>query len=180
MKQFEIINSKLKEINIELIEYANSLELEFICEFNMENCNEIPWGELDCKGIYFIEIKNNYLFLDFKSWVENFQEEWENEMYKKKFVSNLKKVRINKHSELNEWIPLYIGKSKKIKNRIHEHIYKELGKPTFALKLISREHIKKEIFRLSVVRVTTENYDWIMPVFEKTLRDKYNPIIGRQ
>ena len=180
MKQLESINTKLKNINAELIEFANSLELEFVCEFNMENCNEIPWENINCKGIYFIEIKNNYLFEDFKTWAENFRKEWEDEMYKKKFVPNLKKIRINKLSELNEWIPLYIGKSKKIKSRVYEHIHKELGKPTFALKLNSRQHIKKETFRLSILKVDTENYDWVMPVFEKTLRDKLNPIIGRQ
>lgn len=180
MKQLKDINIKLKAINKELIEVAKVLEFEFVCEFNLKNCDEIPWENIDCKGIYFIEIKNNYLFKDFKTWVENFRNEWENEIYKKNFVPNLKNIRIKRHSELNEWIPLYIGKSKKIKTRIFEHIYKELGKTTFALKLNSREHIKKESFRLSIVKVETDNYDWVMPVFEKTLRDKHNPIIGRQ
>ena len=175
------VEKKLKEINSELIEYANLLEFEKICEFDMQNCHsEIPWKELEYSGIYFIEIKNDLKFSDFTSWVTNFREEWEDSKYKTHFVSNLRKKRINTHKELNEWIPIYIGKSKKISGRIHEHIYKELGKPTFALKINARENIKKEKFRLSVIKVSTENYDWVLPLFEKTLRNKINPIIGRQ
>lgn len=180
MTQFETINTKLKEINIELVNYANLLEFEEICEFDLKNCNNIPWEEISCKGIYLIEIKNNSNYSDFKSWVENFKDEWEDKKYKYEFVPNLKNIRINRHKDLKDWVPIYIGKSKKISGRIHQHIFKEMGKRTFALKLNAREHAQKETFRLSVIKVSTENYDWIVPVLEKTLRDKINPIIGRQ
>ena len=75
---------------------------------------------------------------------------------------------------------MYIGKSKKISSRIHQHIYKEIEKTTFALKLNAREHTKKEIFKLSVIKIPSENYDWIVPTLERSLRDKINPIIGKQ
>lgn len=181
MNQFETINVKLHDIYIELIKYADSLEFEKVCEFNMDNCKiNIPWRDIECSGIYFIEIKNDLRFSDFTSWVTNFRKEWEDEKYKVHFVSNLRKMRIDKHKELNEWIPIYIGKSKKISERVYQHIYKELGKPTFALKLNARENIRKENFRLSVIKIGGDNYDWIMPVFEKNLRNRINPIIGRQ
>lgn len=181
MNQLERIDVKLKVLNSELISLANSIEIEQICEFNMENCGAaIPWNDIVFSGVYLIEIKNDSKFSDFASWLSNFREEWEDPKYKTHFVSNLRKVRIAKHSELKEWIPIYIGKSKQIASRVHQHIYKELGKPTFALKLNSRENMKKYTFRLSAINVASENYDWVMPVFEKTLRDKINPIIGRQ
>lgn len=181
MSQLETINTKLQELNIELTSYADSLEFEQICEFNLENCSTtIPWNDLVFSGIYLFEIKNDLKFQDFPSWVANFRIKWEDLQYKPHFVSNLRKIRIGMHTELKEWIPIYIGKSKLIGGRVHQHIYKELGKPTFALKLNARENMKKETFRLSVIKVTPQNYDWVMPVFEKTLRNKINPIIGRQ
>lgn len=181
MNQLDRINIKLQELNNELVSYAESLEFEKICEFQLEDCGTIiPWNEIVFSGVYLIEIKNDFKHSDFSSWVDNFREKWEDLRYKPHFVSNLRKVRINKHSELNDWIPIYIGKSRQIGGRIHQHIYKELGKPTFALKLYARENMKEEVFRLSVIRVDSQNYDWVMPVFEKTLRNKINPIIGRQ
>lgn len=181
MDQLKLINIKLRELNSELISLANSIDFKKICEFDLENCaTNIPWNDIVFSGIYQIEIKNDAKFNDFTSWVNNFRDEWEDPKYKKHFVANLRKVRIAKHSELNDWIPIYIGKSKQIGGRIHQHIYKELGKPTFALKLNARENMRNYTFRLSVIKVSPENYDWVMPVFEKTLRNKINPIIGRQ
>lgn len=181
MNTLEAINTKLKEINTELILYADTIEFQQICEFNLESCSTIiPWKNIVYSGIYFIEIKNNSELETFSAWIDYFRAEWEHEDYKRHFVSNLRKVRISQHTELKDWIPIYIGKSKQIGSRIHQHIYKELGKPTFALKLNARENMRDKIFRLSTVQIPSENYDWVMPVIEKTLRNKYNPIIGRQ
>lgn len=181
MDQLEAINSKLRELNNEVVLFANSLEFEPVCEFNIENCStDVPWNDLEFSGIYLIEIKNDLKFNDFASWVNNFRGEWEKELYKLNFVPNLRKVRVSAHKELKEWVPLYIGKSKSIRGRVHQHIFKELKKPTFALKLNARENMKKETFRLSAIKVSHQNYDWVMPVVEKTLRNRINPIIGRQ
>lgn len=182
MSSFEMIKNKINELNSQLISYAENLEFEVKCEFILDNCSEtIPWVEIEGNGVYFIEIKNNNNFPDFKSWVENFRLEWEDPLYKRRFVSNLKKNRIkNQNDKFEEWIPLYIGKSQNIRSRVWEHIYKRLDQNTFALKLNEREHAKKETFRLSVIQLPTENYNMIMPVIESTLRKKLNPIIGRQ
>jgi hypothetical protein len=182
MTKFEIINSKIKELNDELVNYASALEFETKCEFTLGNCEtSIPWNEIKGKGVYLIEIKNNKNFNNFKSWVENFRIEWEDPLYKSKFVSNLKKNRIRGQGEkFDEWIPLYIGKSSNISGRVREHIYKKLTQNTYALKLNEREHARKETFKLSIIRIETENYNMIMPVIENTLRKKLNPIIGRQ
>lgn len=182
MNQFENLNIKLKVINDQLIEYAENLEFKVISEFTLENCKSIiPWDNIEGNGIYYIEIKNHYHFNDFKSWVENFRNEWEDQIYKRRFVPNLQKNRIKAQQEkFDEWIPLYIGKSKNIRGRVWEHIFKDLSTNTFALKLNAREHAKKETFRLSIIQIPSENYDIIMPIIEKTLRKKLNPIVGRQ
>jgi len=60
------INTKLQQLNAELISYANTLEFEPVCEFNLDNCAVIiPWNEIVFSGIYFIEIKNDSLLESF-------------------------------------------------------------------------------------------------------------------
>jgi hypothetical protein len=176
------IDILLTDFSKKVYDTSKTLQFSIICEFNMtpESLEIIPWDLLSYSGIYFIEIKNDKIHTSFETWISYFKSEWENEIYKGKFVSNPKKNRINKHIELKEWVPLYIGKSKNIKKRIQEHIYLPLEKPTFALKLNSREHLRQSTFRISTINIPVKNYNWIMPVSESSLRDKLNPIIGRQ
>ena len=182
MIDFTEIDNKLETIHGELIEIIDNLEFEEVCEFTLLNCKEtIDYEKLNCKGIYLIEIKNDYRFDNFNLWIEDFRNRWEDPKYIQKFVSNLRKGRIQSQGENFEaWIPLYIGKSKLVKSRISQHIFKELNKPTFALKLNARENMRNEIFRISIIRFSTKKYDWISSVLESTLRNRINPIIGRQ
>lgn len=113
-------------INVDNIkEQIGKLSFETICDFkpNKIHIPEIPWGSLNYPGIYLIEIKNDNKFDSFKPWIEDFKFKWENEKYLRHFTPNLKKKRIVKHNELKEWMPLYIGKSRRIEGRVHEHIY---------------------------------------------------------
>lgn len=176
----EMIDEKISAIQIELEEFAQSLKFEELCEFSMTNLENIPWENLNFQGLYLIEIKNDLKHIFFKEWAEEFCLRWMDPQYVKRWVSNPKKMRLSKHLELNLWIPLYIGKSKKIKDRFHEHIHLKLEQPTTGLKLKVRHNMQNEIFKLSVINVSTQNYDWVMPKLEKILRDKINPIIGRQ
>lgn len=181
MLDFKIIDSEVTKLQIAVREYAETLKFNIDCEFKLaEEISEIPWAELNYKGIYLIEIKNNQRFETINLWIENFKEEWENSLYKLRFVPNLKKKRIAYHKELTDWIPIYIGKSKNVGGRVKEHIFKKLGKNTFALKLMERTNLKNETFRLSTIKLEVENYDWIVPVIENSLRNRINPIIGRQ
>ena len=161
---------------------AENMQFSVVCEFELtdESIKEIPWQAIQYSGIYFIEIKNCNRHSSFESWVTEFKTNWTNEKYKRRFVPNPKKYRIDKHSELTTWIPLYIGKSKNISKRFWEHVYLGLDRPTFALKLLSRDHLKNNRFRLSAIKIDVGNYDWIMPVLENYFRNKINPIIGRQ
>jgi hypothetical protein len=133
---------------------VESMQFSVACEFELtdESLNEIPWETIQCSGIYFIEIKNCNRHTSFDSWVNEFRTDWTNDKYKKWFVPNPKKFRIGKHSELTNWIPLHIGKSKNISKRLHEHIFLGLDQPTYALKLKSRDHLKTGRFRLSAIK----------------------------
>jgi len=164
---------------------AQAAELEFTIlgdefKLNVDNIPEIPWHTFHYPGVYLLEIKNNTKFEDFTSWLNYFEPKWADPKYIASYTSNLKQKRTSKHKELKDWIPLYIGKSKDIEGRVHEHIFKELHKTTYALKLNARENLFNETFRISTIKIDLLNYGALMPIIESTLRDKINPIIGKQ
>ncbi|MCC5919750.1 MAG: hypothetical protein LAT68_00020 [Cyclobacteriaceae bacterium] len=175
------IDKELQKQFEKLSEVVGDISLVEIVEFKLEEAKEkIPLDEINYSGIYLLEIKNNGSFDSFQEWVDNFKKEWEHKEYFRQSTPSLKKMRTRAHNELTEFIPLYLGKSKNIGRRIYEHIYKELGKKTFALKLMARQNLKDETFRLSTVKVEVENYDAIVPRIEWQLRNRINPIIGKQ
>jgi hypothetical protein len=181
MKKIAEIDKNISLQLNELTKVADKIDFIEICSFKVKSeIIEIPWDEIAHTGIYLIEIKNDNKHKTFESWIDKFRKDWEDEKYLKKFVPNLKKKRIGKHSELNEWIPLYIGKSKNIGGRLKDHIYQNLNKTTFALKLLARENLKAHTFRLSVIKLDVENYNHIVPFIESHMRERINPIIGKQ
>ncbi|MFG0592213.1 hypothetical protein ACF8C4_13915 [Myroides odoratimimus] len=153
-----------------------------IGEFKVSDFSDLDSSVAECnfKGIYFFEIKNNFKFDNIEHWKQDFIIRWEEGTYKRKFVPNTRKSRLNKLTENQEWIPLYIGKSRKVSTRIKEHIYKPLDKNTFAMKLKARENFNEEIFRVKALEINVEHYDWIVPLVEKELRNIYHPIVGKQ
>ena len=183
----------LKEIltiDNQLTDYLNSLEsqaakLEFTplgkeFKLNKKHIPEIPWHSFHYSGVYLFEIKNNTKFEDFSSWLNYFEPKWADPKYVASYTSNLKQKRTSQHKELRDWIPLYIGKSKSIEGRVHEHIFKELHKTTYALKLNARNNLFDETFRISTIKIDLLNYGALMPIIEASLRNKINPIIGKQ
>ncbi len=181
MEKIKAIDIELKKQFETLNQIVSEVKLSEILEFKLDEAEEkITWNEIVYSGIYLVEIKNNGTYTSINEWIDNFKAEWENEEYLRRFTPNLKKMRIKAHTNLNEWIPIYIGKSKNIGNRIHEHIFKELEKTTFALKLMARRNLKNEIFRLKTLKIEVENYDAIVPRIEWQLRNSINPIIGKQ
>lgn len=178
----------LRKIDLELTnqfellhQIIDDTSLNQICQFKLnKHIKEIPWGELKYSGIYLFEIKNNGNFSSFDKWINDFKLAWRDPEYFKQFTPDLKEMRIRSHSELNEWIPLYIGKSKNIEGRVHEHIFKDLHKTTFALKLLARTNLQNDLFRLSTLKIDVSNYDAIVPKIEWQLRNRINPIAGKQ
>ncbi|AJH14547.1 hypothetical protein [Myroides profundi] len=173
----------LKEIFEKIIrESRKDIIWREIGEFKVDDFGKLDnlIDECNFKGIYFFEIKNNLKFDDIEQWKQDFIDRWEERTYKRKFVPNTRKSRLNKLIENQEWIPLYIGKSRKVSTRIKEHIYKPLEKNTFAMKLAARENFNEEIFRVKVLEINVDHYDWIVPLVEKELRNIYHPIVGKQ
>ena len=182
MESIKKIDATFSEILHSLGDEITKLTFEEICEFklNKQHIPEIPWGTLNYSGVYMFEIKNQGNHNSIKSWVDEFTAKWEDIKYKQHFTPNLRKKRIEKHDKLKEWIPIYIGKSRRIEGRVHEHIFMDLYKTTFALKLNARENLQDEIFKLHTIKCEVNNYDWIVPLIESKKRDIINPIVGRQ
>jgi len=143
---------------------------------NYSGINELNWG-----GIYLIEIKTESTNSSI-DWIEEFCNEWQKPEYVRCFVPNIKKKRTRFHFDnvVQEWFPLYIGKSRNISRRIKEHLDLKLTQPTTSLKLRERKNMYGHEFRVSTIKIETVNYDIIAPQFESVMRDKINPILGRQ
>lgn len=183
MKTLNEIDIELSDIFKSYDNIVNELTFETIGTFTTEDFQKKSdlLKDLDYQGIYLIEIKNRTNLNTFDEWILEFQKIW---VEHKEFTPSIKKKRISVHSSLtsnlNEWIPLYIGKSKKINKRVEKHIFKEINKTTYALKLKARGNLDKETFRLKTIKLDVTNYDSILPIIERILRDQINPIIGKQ
>lgn len=173
----EIVEELKAQIQIEL----NSLNFENTIEFNVNSFDKSLLENLNFAGIYLFEIKRD-LKLNYNDWSLMFKEEFrgKNKEFLKKFTPNIIESRIKTHKDEDEWIPFYLGKSKKISERIDKHLYSRLGIPPWALKLNSRPDLMKYQFRLKTLKIDVKNYDFIVPFIEKTIRQNIKPIVGRQ
>jgi hypothetical protein len=134
------------------------------------------------KGLYFIEIRvDKPKRTSVEAWMAGFKSAWDQDEFKQCFVPSCQKARMKKNEALQEWMPLYLGKAKKVGNRIWEHLYLEKDKRTFALKLKARNLLAGNRFRLSVLRLPdVQHYDVLAPKLEAALRNKLHPLVGRQ
>ena len=137
-------------------------------------------ASLQYSGVYLVEIKTNPSFATIQDWITDFLIKWEDDKYIANFVPNSRISRVRKHSEFKTWFPIYLGRAKNISGRIKMHIFKEMNKPTGALKLRERVNIHGCEFRISTIKVNVENYDLIVPQVERYFRNEINPILGRQ
>lgn len=136
-------------------------------------------------GIYLIEVCTSGESTEtIENWLTKFCEEWLDEKYTRQFVANPKKKRLKIHldkGELDEWMPLYIGKSKNINRRLWEHVNLPLNKSTFALKLKERPTMITRSWRFSTINLQNiRNYDILAPKIEQIMRKKFHPIVGKQ
>ena len=155
---------------------AMELQPEYVCSL----ADEKKISEQDYAGIYLIEVHTGGKSIDVKEWISALRLEWEHPDFLKKFTANFKEKRIRHHKSLPEWMPLYIGKSKTVGKRVLEHLNLELDKSTFAMKIKARPTMAKRDFRLSTLRLPVRNYSIIAPALESALRDRINPLIGKQ
>jgi hypothetical protein len=142
--------------------------------------DQLPIGSLNFQGIYFFEIQNSLEPQHVVAFLQDFKSKWERPDYKPRFVPNTTIKRLSCHTSPMEWVPLYIGKSKNISARVNEHLNMPLTRNTFGMKIFSRDNLTGHTFRVSTIALNVQNYDLIAPAIEKFLRDKFNPILGRQ
>ncbi|MDN5288607.1 MAG: hypothetical protein JWR38_4881 [Mucilaginibacter sp.] len=172
-----IVSAELLKLN----SIAELLNFEKICEFELkEDINEICDKSHSYPGIYFFEIKNTDFDTDTLTWMNAFTALWKDKDYHKQWVPGIKKIRVRAHTQITDWIPLYIGKSKNVGSRINEHLLKDLDKTTFAMKLKARKNLYGKTFRVQALKMDVINYDVIVPHLESVLRNKWNPIVGKQ
>lgn len=176
MKKLAEIDQALSGLFQDLPRLAGTLAFQEVCELGDEHTVSLQ----KYQGIYRIDIRASGNHSTFRSWAAWFVSEWVRPEYERKFVPNPKKKRLAAHSEIMEWVPLYLGKSKDIAHRVWEHMHLRLDQPTTAMKLKQRVNMASQRFRLSTIRVDVKNYDLIMPQLERALRDEHNPILGRQ
>jgi hypothetical protein len=135
-------------------------------------------------GIYLIEVKTTQAERrNLDQWLTQFSAQWLAPEYYQKFVANPQKKRIEHHAglgTLQEWMPVYIGKSKKVHVRLWEHVHLPLDKRTFSMKLASRPTMMSRKWRFSTISLDgVKNYDVLAPKMELAMRNKLHPIVGR-
>tara|TARA_B100000949_G_C14223585_1_gene425666 strand:- start:455 stop:1009 length:555 start_codon:yes stop_codon:yes gene_type:complete len=175
-EQFDLVKAKITKDN-----------LTTLCEFDLndlESLKEKTQVLRKIKGIYLFEIHNQESLL-FDEWIEGFTNKFrgfENK-YLQKWTPNIvgKRTKIHKNqSSSSEWIPLYLGKSQNIADRIDKHLNSKLGYPPSALKLKHRGNLNDERFRIQYIDFSyIRNYEAIVGLIEKKLREEINPIAGR-
>lgn len=194
------LNELCFELENNLVEAAESLEFnEVISVFQLRDFKSISAELLpsspifnslnNVSGLYLFEIKKD--INTFKEWFDTFENKFHNLNEKKDFFRYKFTPRVNKLKkdleiyENQDWIPLYVGKSQNLKQRMHEHLFSKLGKSPFGLKLYSRfEHdvFLDNFFRLKIIRldrIDKKNYAFIAPNLEIKLKRKIRPIVGK-
>ena len=117
--------------------------------------------------------------------LELFSDEWLKPAENIKYFPKSNKGNIEKtlkDSDESEWIPLYIGKSEKVIDRVKQHVELAPEKKTYALKLNARakqlEGAKIEITSLPL-DVDKDNY-FLVGLIEYLIRKEMLPIVGKQ
>ncbi|EPN8252974.1 hypothetical protein ACT3SD_004652, partial [Vibrio alginolyticus] len=135
-------------------------------------------------GIYYFEAKFN--FKDYE-YLEDFGNRWGAIRSRNlpKGVSRYYPSRAKKHiSRLKQgkFIPLYLGKRDNLSDRIINHLDGSEESGTYALKLRSRPELLSGVelrYSFHEFNINPRAYFGV-EVIEKSLREVFNPIIGKQ
>lgn len=176
MQRIQKIDEKLTKLFRGFEQTAQRLEFQ-----PLGDLLQVDLETLQFSGLYFFEVWSSpYGTAKLDDWLSCFTATWNQEEFKKSFVPSCQKGRMAKHTTVHEWMPLYLGKSEKLGNRIWEHIHLAADKRTFALKLKARNLLEGNRYRLSVLRLKVANYSVLAPKIEAALRKKHLPLVGRQ
>jgi hypothetical protein len=158
----------------ESITFINQIDFDGKDLFNNKNQKGLYLFELNLESEKLVGMKN-------ATKISNFAKEWSKKGQNSFFSSSIIDKRLKLQLDFKEqWLPIYIGKSKDIDKRIKEHLSMKPDKHTYAMKLNHRKSMYDLEFRVSKIEIDVENYDFIVPHLERVLRDKYLPIIGKQ
>lgn len=198
----EIINTKEMSYNIIIDEFDENISTYIerlekkVKEISFDPAKSVSFiisDQFDCKslfpykkqqGLYLFEINldsPNLVGSKRATRIINFANDWSTKRIDSFFSSSIIKKRLKIRSDFDEkWLPLYIGKNKDIYNRIKDHIDLSPEKKTYALKLKHRPYLDGLEFRVSTIEFDIKNYDFIVPHIERSLREEYHPIVGKQ
>lgn len=189
----------------ECIDKLNSIITEDIKNYLKYFRNENYWKEFSFNdissldiaalsnncGIYYIEINFNKKLNDFtnkEKLIKHVAEEWEKGSTGKCPKINKERMQTrNKEDYKNEtWVSFYLGKSKKLNERLEEHLTgAEKGFNTYKLNLKKNtsELFKNSRYRIKTIEIEKlkgDKYYWVITRIESELREKLNPICGKQ
>ena len=138
--------------------------------------------KINVPGIYKIEIRLSSFTKDKSNWKKDFVEYWDMHKGQGRRTPSSKVGRLKHHNnEANvEWIPLYIGRSLKVKERLELHRDTPFKKAYQALKLEERGVFISKNFKVSFLELPSENYEIISHYVEDYFREKINPIVGNK
>lgn len=185
----------IEEFDNDITNYIEKLKNDLKnIKFDIENSIRfIISEELDCKdlftckkqkGVYLFELNldtPNLTGTKRATKIKNFAEAWSKKKNDSFFSSSVIKKRLQLRSNFDkQWLPLYIGKNKDIYSRIKEHIDLCPTKNTYAMKLRHRANLHGLEFRVTAIEIDVLNYDFIVPHIERSLREIYHPLIGKQ
>lgn len=178
------ISKYIEELKADLIDIRFNTEegIKFVNSFELESENIFTHKKE--QGIYLFELNldsENLVGEKKATRITNFAKSWAKKKNDSFFSSSVIKKRLKYRSDFNEqWLPIYIGKNKDIYKRIIEHIELSPKKNTYAMKLKHRTNLHGLEFRVSTIEIDVDNYDFIVPHIERTLREVYHPLIGKQ
>lgn len=177
--------------NIEL--YVKNLknENDWI-EFSIADIKSINLNKYNkISGIYYFQVKFEDDFEKYnnkKSLIDKVATEWEygnSGNYPKINKERMSTRDINSYKN-RKWIPFYLGKSKELDKRLEEHLTgAEKGESTYKLNLQNNtnELFKNAKYRVKIIEIEElkeDKYYWVLTRIESELREKLNPICGKQ
>ncbi|WP_421764352.1 hypothetical protein [Ekhidna sp.] len=180
MENLGSLDNQISEIKQDLVSEFEKQEFKDLMTVSKDD--QFDYKQLikfkKVSGLYLFEIKNKEN-QDFDMWLSQFRPKWEGLDIMN--TPSLKQIRILKHKNTSPtWIPLYIGKSNNLFDRIKGHFVLRSNQRTVGLKLNERVNLKDEIIKISIIKLECTNYSIIAPIAESTLRNRLNPIVGRQ
>ncbi|WP_045521342.1 hypothetical protein [Neobacillus niacini] len=164
--------------------YQYLVNKEHLLEIEMEDTNSLFKHLADDPGIYYFEERfpKFEASITFDEFHEDFTSKWNEigDTYKSpKFYKTNAEYHFNKIRH-GHWVPFYLGKRKKLKNRVMEHILGPKSNKTYAMRLKDRKlDLKYRMSYISLKNLEKEQY-FLVEHFEKELRKQLNPIVGKQ